>query len=97
LKLPVLSGREAAKVFERLEWEIARQRGSHIILIKEGHIVTLSIPRPQRSCKGDVKEINHSCWRNSRGVSKSNEVNSLVEGIGEGTFEKIKDYITVSD
>jgi predicted RNA binding protein YcfA (HicA-like mRNA interferase family) len=37
--LPVLSGREAVRVFEKLGWEVARQRGSHIILVKEGEIV----------------------------------------------------------
>jgi len=39
-----LSGREVVKVFERLGWEVARQRGSHIILVKKGHIATLSVP-----------------------------------------------------
>ena len=37
-KLPVLSGREVVKVFESLGWEIVRQRGSHIILVKDYHI-----------------------------------------------------------
>lgn len=31
-KLPILSGRKVVKVFKRLGWEVARQRGSHIIL-----------------------------------------------------------------
>ena len=35
-KLPLLSGREVVKVFKRLGWEIARQRGSHIILVEWG-------------------------------------------------------------
>ena len=42
--LPVLSGRKAVRVFEKFGWEVARQRGSHIILVKEGEIATLSIP-----------------------------------------------------
>lgn len=42
--LPVLSGRKAVRVFERFGWQIARQRGSHIILVKEGENVTLSVP-----------------------------------------------------
>ncbi len=33
-KLPLLSGREVVKVFECLGWKVARQRGSHIILVK---------------------------------------------------------------
>ena len=42
--LPVLSGREVVQTFVRLGWEIARQRGSHIILVKPGHPATLSVP-----------------------------------------------------
>ncbi len=39
--LPVLSGREVVRVFERFGWRIARQRGSHIVLIKPDQIATL--------------------------------------------------------
>jgi predicted RNA binding protein YcfA (HicA-like mRNA interferase family) len=42
--LPVPSGRKTVRAFERLGWQVARQRGSHIILVKEGEITTLSIP-----------------------------------------------------
>ena len=44
-KLPVLSGAEAVKVFERAGWRIDRQRGSHVILPKAGHIASLSVPQ----------------------------------------------------
>ncbi len=40
--LPILRPREIIKAFEKLGWEIARQKGSHIILIKEGHVSTLT-------------------------------------------------------
>ncbi len=43
-KLPVMSGREVVRVFEKHGWEIARQRGSHIILVKTGENTTLSVP-----------------------------------------------------
>jgi len=42
--LPVLSGKEIVKIFEALGWEISRQRGSHIIMTRQGEIVTLSVP-----------------------------------------------------
>lgn len=42
--LPVLSGRQAVKVFQSLGWNVSRQSSSHIIMTKEGEIVTLSIP-----------------------------------------------------
>ena len=43
-KLPRISGEEAARAFQRAGWEVARQRGSHVVLVKEGSIYTLSIP-----------------------------------------------------
>jgi predicted RNA binding protein YcfA (HicA-like mRNA interferase family) len=35
--LPVLSGREVVKAFSRAGWQQARQKGSHIILVKDHH------------------------------------------------------------
>ena len=43
-KLPRISGKDTVKVFKKLGWTISRQRGSHIIMTKEGSIYTLSIP-----------------------------------------------------
>ena len=42
--LPTLSGREVVKAFAKDGWHQARQRGSHMILVKTGHMVTLSVP-----------------------------------------------------
>ena len=39
-----MSGREVVRAFEQLDWQVARQRGSHIILIKQGARATLSVP-----------------------------------------------------
>lgn len=36
-----LSGREVTKVFEKFGWQIVRQRGSHMIMVKDEQIVTL--------------------------------------------------------
>ena len=55
--LPTLSGREVAKVFEADGWRIARQRGSHIILVKDGHIATLSIPDHREVAKGTLRSL----------------------------------------
>jgi predicted RNA binding protein YcfA (HicA-like mRNA interferase family) len=33
-QLPVMSGREVVRVLEKHGWEVARQRGSHIIMVK---------------------------------------------------------------
>lgn len=39
--LPVLSGEEAVRVFKALGWGIVRQRGSHIIMTRDGELATL--------------------------------------------------------
>ena len=44
--LPVLSGRKVVRVFEKLDWRIARQRGSHLVMVKEGESVTLDSRPP---------------------------------------------------
>ena len=56
-KLPLLSGRDVVKVFERLGWEVVRQRGSHIILVKEGHIATLSVPDHREVARGTLRSL----------------------------------------
>lgn len=42
--LPRLNGRDVVKAFTRAGWQMVRQRGSHMILVKNGHIATLSVP-----------------------------------------------------
>lgn len=55
--LPVLSGRDVVRVFERFGWHIARQRGSHIILVKSDHIATLSVPDHKEIAKGTLRSL----------------------------------------
>ena len=55
--LPVLSGREVVKVFRLFGWEVARQSSSHIIMTKEGEIVTLSIPDHKEVAKGTLRSL----------------------------------------
>ncbi|WP_348529995.1 type II toxin-antitoxin system HicA family toxin [Methylobacter sp. Wu8] len=58
--LPVLRGREVVIVFESLGWQVARQSGSHIIMVKEGETITLSIPDHREVAKGTLRSlINH--------------------------------------
>jgi len=57
MQIPLLSGREVVKIFRRLGWEIARQRGSHIILVKEGHIATLSVPDHREVARGTLRSL----------------------------------------
>ena len=58
--LPVLSGRKAVWVFEKLGWQVARQRGSHIILIKDGEMATLSVPDHKEVAKGTLRSLIRS-------------------------------------
>ena len=56
-RLPVVSGRKAVKAFQSLGWQVVRQRGSHIILIKEGHQATLSVPDHKEVAKGTLRVL----------------------------------------
>lgn len=58
--LPNLSGREVVKAFSKDGWQIARQRGSHIILIKKGHLATLSVPDHREVAKGTLRSLIRS-------------------------------------
>jgi predicted RNA binding protein YcfA (HicA-like mRNA interferase family) len=55
--LPVLSGQEVVRVFESFGWSVARQRSSHIIMTKEGEIVTLSIPNHKEVARGTLRSL----------------------------------------
>jgi len=55
--LPVLSGREVVRVFQSFGWEVARQSGSHIILVKEGEFATLSVPDHREVAKGTLRSL----------------------------------------
>ena len=55
--LPTFSGREVVKLFAKDGWQIARQRGSHMILIKTGHMATLSVPDHKEVAKGTLRSL----------------------------------------
>jgi predicted RNA binding protein YcfA (HicA-like mRNA interferase family) len=55
--LPVLSGREVVRVFESLGWQVARQSGSHIVMVKEGEMATLSVPDHREVAKGTLRSL----------------------------------------
>ncbi len=55
--IPVLSGRAVVKAFESLGWQVARQKGSHIILIKPGSIATLSVPDHKEVARGTLRSL----------------------------------------
>jgi predicted RNA binding protein YcfA (HicA-like mRNA interferase family) len=55
--VPRLKPREVIRAFEKLGWEVTRQRGSHIILTKEGHPATLSIPNHPEVARGTLRSL----------------------------------------
>ena len=55
--LPSASGRKVVRAFQALGWQVARQRGSHIILVKEGQSATLSVPDHKEVAKGTLRSL----------------------------------------
>jgi predicted RNA binding protein YcfA (HicA-like mRNA interferase family) len=55
--LPILSGRETVGAFQRLGWEVARRKGSHVILIKPGSMATLSVPDHPEVARGTLRAL----------------------------------------
>ena len=55
--LPVVSGREAAKTFERIGWVFLRQRGGHRIYGRQNVPVNLSIPQHKTLDRGTLRGL----------------------------------------
>jgi predicted RNA binding protein YcfA (HicA-like mRNA interferase family) len=55
--LPVLSGQDVVRVFGILGWIVARQRGSHIVMTKEGEMATLSVPDHKEVARGTLRGL----------------------------------------
>jgi predicted RNA binding protein YcfA (HicA-like mRNA interferase family) len=55
--IPLLRPHEVIKTFEKFGWQVARQKGSHIILTKHGHIATLSIPNHPQVARGTLRSL----------------------------------------
>jgi len=57
-KLPVVSGKEAVKAFEKDNWKVIRKAKSrHIIMKKEGMTTTLSIPEHRVLDRGLLRAL----------------------------------------
>ncbi|MDD2764667.1 MAG: type II toxin-antitoxin system HicA family toxin [Opitutaceae bacterium] len=55
--LPRLNGRAVVKAFGRDGWKMVRQRGSHMILVKEGSWATLSVPDHREVAQGTLRSL----------------------------------------
>jgi predicted RNA binding protein YcfA (HicA-like mRNA interferase family) len=56
-KHPVISGLKAVKAFSKAGWVIARQTGSHIIMVKDNSVVTLSVPEHNEIDQGTLRKL----------------------------------------
>ena len=56
-QLPTVSGRQAVAAFERAGFEVRRQRGSHVILVKAGITATLSVPDHRELKPGTLRAL----------------------------------------
>jgi len=55
--VPIMSGVEVVRVFESFGWRAVRQRGSHIVMIKDGEIASLSIPNHREVARGTLRSL----------------------------------------
>ncbi|MGB3204949.1 MAG: type II toxin-antitoxin system HicA family toxin [Crinalium sp.] len=56
-KLPVISGAECTKTLEKIGFVVVRQRGSHIILVREEPKTTVSVPNHDEIDRGTLRAI----------------------------------------
>ncbi len=55
--MPLLSGRDVVRVFQHLGWQVVRQSSSHIMMVREGSVATLSIPNHREVAKGTLRSL----------------------------------------
>jgi predicted RNA binding protein YcfA (HicA-like mRNA interferase family) len=58
--LPVVSGADAVKRFERAGWFVLRTRGSHVILAHPANRARLSIPQHRELDRGLLRALLRS-------------------------------------
>ncbi len=56
-RLPRISGQQAVRAFEKAGWEIARRRGSHVVMTRPGSIYTLSVPDHRELGPGILRSL----------------------------------------
>ena len=52
-----LSGKAVVRTFESFGRSVARQRGSHIVMVKAGEIAMLSVPNHKEVAKGTLRSL----------------------------------------
>lgn len=71
-KLPVISGKESVRAFEKDGWRVVRRAKSrHIIMKKEGMVPTLSIPEHKVLDRGLLRALIRDAYIS---IEKFNEL-----------------------
>lgn len=55
--VPVLRPQAVVRAFERMGWQVARQRGSHIVMTRRGSPVSLTIPEHASVARGTLRAL----------------------------------------
>jgi predicted RNA binding protein YcfA (HicA-like mRNA interferase family) len=61
------------KVLEGLGWEVARRRGSHIVLVRDGSLASLPVPDHQQVAKGTLRSLIRAADLTRLGVHRCGE------------------------
>jgi predicted RNA binding protein YcfA (HicA-like mRNA interferase family) len=56
-KLANISGKEAAKAFQKARWQSIGQVGSHLVMVKPGVRANLSIPQHRELSVGTLRAL----------------------------------------
>jgi len=56
-RLANISGKEAVRVFEKAGWKVSGQVGSHVVMVKSGLRVNLSIPQHKELSVGTLRAL----------------------------------------
>lgn len=52
-----LSGRDAARAFQKAGWRVAGRVGSHLVLVKDGVRANLSVPLHKELATGTLRSL----------------------------------------
>ena len=56
-KLANISGKDAAKAFQKVGWQVRSQVGSHLVLTKPGTRANLTVPQHQELAPGTLRGL----------------------------------------
>jgi len=56
-KLPSVCSRKVVKAFRSFGWDVVRRESSHIIMVKQGEMATLSVPDHNPVAKGTLRGL----------------------------------------